>query len=244
MRVDVDDQEILIIALARLLSGVLEGDWQRWVLGISFIAMAAWTLIPDKDDGTTAREAASGWAAFVTTSIAFFLVEIGDKTQIATVALGARYDSVTAVVLGTTAGMMLAPLLLGAAASIAWLLPSDFRWVLAGYFALTLAYSFELKRIAMVDTIALAGLYTSRIVAGAAAVNVPLSFWLLLFAVFLFLSLAMVKRYAELDAMRTQYANPLYRIPETFMEIFPVGLVVALLSAASLRFPKFLPARR
>jgi putative Ca2+/H+ antiporter (TMEM165/GDT1 family) len=94
--------------VGHLLSGVLEGDWQRWVLGVSFIAMAAWTLIPDRHDGAAAREAASGWAAFVTTSIAFFLVEMGDKTQIATVALAARFDLLAAVVIGTTAGMMLA----------------------------------------------------------------------------------------------------------------------------------------
>jgi 4-hydroxybenzoate polyprenyltransferase len=67
-----------------------------------------------------------------------------------------------------------------------------------------LAYSFGLKRIVLVDTIALAGLYTIRIVAGAAAVDVPLSFWLLLFSIFLFLSLALVKRYAELDVMMRQ----------------------------------------
>jgi Ca2+/H+ antiporter, TMEM165/GDT1 family len=94
--------------VGHLLSGVLEGDWQRWVLGVSFIAMAVWTLIPDSDDDTSARAATSGWAAFVTTSIAFFLVEMGDKTQIATVALAARFDPLLAVVIGSTAGMMLA----------------------------------------------------------------------------------------------------------------------------------------
>jgi 4-hydroxybenzoate polyprenyltransferase/phosphoserine phosphatase len=99
-------------------------------------------------------------------------------------------------------GLTFAPLLLAGAAVIAWWLPFDFRVVLGGYFVLTLAYSFGLKRVVLVDAIALAGLYTSRIVAGAAAVNVPLSFWLLLFSVFLFLSLALVKRYAELDALR------------------------------------------
>jgi putative Ca2+/H+ antiporter (TMEM165/GDT1 family) len=94
--------------VGHLLSGVLVGEWQRWVLGVSFIAMAAWTLIPDKADEDKAREATSGWAAFVTTSVAFFVVEMGDKTQIATVALAARFDSLVAVVVGTTAGMMLA----------------------------------------------------------------------------------------------------------------------------------------
>ena len=94
--------------VGHLLGDLLDGDWQRWVLGVSFMAMAAWTLIPDKDDGTSAREVSSDWAAFVTTSVAFFLVEMGDKTQIATVALAARFDLLAAVVIGTTAGMMLA----------------------------------------------------------------------------------------------------------------------------------------
>src|SRR5262249_41953407 len=71
-----------------------------------FIAMAAWTLIPDKlDDDTGFKRRGS---AFVTTLIAFFLVEMGDKTQVATIALGAQYHSVLAVAGGTTIGMMLA----------------------------------------------------------------------------------------------------------------------------------------
>lgn len=104
--------------------------------------------------------------------------------------------------LSIMSGIVLAPLLLAGAAVLAYLLPRDFALVLAAYFVLTLAYSFELKRIAVLDILALAGLYTSRIVAGAAAVNVPLSFWLLLFSVFLFVSLALVKRFAELEALR------------------------------------------
>lgn len=94
--------------VGHLLTGVLTGDWQRWVLGVSFVAMAAWTLIPDKLDRGADREAKSAWTAFTTTSVAFFLVEMGDKTQIATVALAARFDLLAAVVIGTTAGMMLA----------------------------------------------------------------------------------------------------------------------------------------
>jgi 4-hydroxybenzoate polyprenyltransferase len=99
-------------------------------------------------------------------------------------------------------GLAIAPCLMIAALLIAVRLPDKFLWVLCGYFALTLAYSFLLKKIAVVDAMALAGLYTLRIIAGAAAVNVPLSFWLLLFSVFLFLSLALVKRFAELDSLR------------------------------------------
>jgi Ca2+/H+ antiporter, TMEM165/GDT1 family len=78
----------------------------RWILGLSFIAMAAWTLIPDSapDEKSTAPR----YGVFVTTLVAFFLVEMGDKTQIATVALAAQYHSIVFVVLGTTLGMLLA----------------------------------------------------------------------------------------------------------------------------------------
>jgi putative Ca2+/H+ antiporter (TMEM165/GDT1 family) len=81
----------------------------RWILGLSFIAMAAWTLIPDKydEDGDTAA-AAPKFGVFGATLVAFFLLEMGDKTQIATVALAAKYSSLVAVVAGTTFGMMLA----------------------------------------------------------------------------------------------------------------------------------------
>jgi putative Ca2+/H+ antiporter (TMEM165/GDT1 family) len=84
-------------------------DLMRWILGLSFIAMAAWTLIPDKyDDDDDAAAAAPKFGVFGATLVAFFLLEMGDKTQIATVALAARYDSLVGVVMGTTLGMMLA----------------------------------------------------------------------------------------------------------------------------------------
>lgn len=92
--------------------------------------------------------------------------------------------------------------LLAAAALIAVWLPPRFQLLLAGYCALTCLYSSVLKGQVVVDALCLAGLYTLRVIAGAAAAQVPLSFWLLLFSVFLFLSLAFVKRYAELDALR------------------------------------------
>lgn len=78
----------------------------RWVLGLSFIGMAIWTLIPDKMDEDDAKLAKYG--VFTTTLIAFFLAEMGDKTQIATVALAAQYNAFVAVVAGTTFGMMIA----------------------------------------------------------------------------------------------------------------------------------------
>ena len=81
-------------------------DLMRWILGASFIAMAAWMLVPDKLDDTGTGAARFG--VFGTTLIAFFLAEMGDKTQIATVALAARYDAFFQVVTGTTLGMMIA----------------------------------------------------------------------------------------------------------------------------------------
>ena len=79
----------------------------RWVIGLSFLAMAGWMLVPDKVDDEVA-EGRQRFGLFGTTVIAFFLAEMGDKTQIATVALAARYADVVQVVLGTTFGMMLA----------------------------------------------------------------------------------------------------------------------------------------
>jgi putative Ca2+/H+ antiporter (TMEM165/GDT1 family) len=78
----------------------------RWILGLSFIVMAGWTLIPDK--APDEQSSSSRYGVFVTTVIAFFLVEMGDKTQIATVALAAQFHNLLLVVLGTTIGMLLA----------------------------------------------------------------------------------------------------------------------------------------
>ena len=95
-------------ALGHAVTRVLGPELLRWVLGASFIAMAVWVLMPDRldDDGTPA--AAPRLGVFGTTVLAFFLAEMGDKTQIATVALAARHPHWLAVVGGTTLGMMLA----------------------------------------------------------------------------------------------------------------------------------------
>jgi len=87
-------------------AAVLGHDALRWILGLSFLAMAAWTLIPDNPEKEKPQSAHLG--AFAATLLAFFLVEMGDKTQIATAALAARYASIAAVVAGTTFGMMIA----------------------------------------------------------------------------------------------------------------------------------------
>lgn len=94
-------------AVGAWLAAAIGPQPMRWILGLSFLAMAAWILVPDKaDDEAAAREPRYG--VFLATVVTFFLVEMGDKTQIATVALAAKYASLWAVVAGTTLGMMLA----------------------------------------------------------------------------------------------------------------------------------------
>lgn len=99
-------------------------------------------------------------------------------------------------------GLALAPLLLGAAFLVAAPLPGAFRLVLAAYYLLTLLYNFALKAMPIIDVLVLACLYTLRIIAGAAAISVVPTFWLLAFSMFIFMSLAIVKRVAELDNLR------------------------------------------
>ena len=89
-------------------SGLLDARWFRIVVAVGFIAMAVWTLVPDKIDEDDVASVRSHGGAFLTTVVAFFLVEIGDKTQIATMALAAHYHSVIDVAVGTTLGMMIA----------------------------------------------------------------------------------------------------------------------------------------
>ena len=96
----------LAAMLGTWITGLVDAHTMRWILGVSFIAMAIWTLIPDKFDEKDAPLAHSG--VFGTTVVAFFLAEMGDKTQIATVALAAQYQALFAVVAGTTLGMMIA----------------------------------------------------------------------------------------------------------------------------------------
>ena len=91
--------------LGTLATNWLGADAMRWILGLGFLAMAGWCLIPDKaEDGPRATARAG---AFLATLVAFFLLEIGDKTQIATIALAARFDEILLVTAGTTLGMML-----------------------------------------------------------------------------------------------------------------------------------------
>ena len=94
-------------AVGQLISDMLSDTWLYSLVAISFLAVAAWTLIPDKlDDDNTPP--ISRYGAFMAALVAFFIAEMGDKTQIATVVLAAQFDAYLWVVMGTTLGMMLA----------------------------------------------------------------------------------------------------------------------------------------
>ncbi len=94
-------------ALGAWITTVVSPDAMRWILGVSFIGMAIWTMIPDKIEEEETR-LGKKWGVFGATLITFFLAEMGDKTQIATVALAAHYVAPLMVVIGTTAGMLIA----------------------------------------------------------------------------------------------------------------------------------------
>ncbi len=113
-----------------------------------------------------------------------------------------RHRSLAAGELPLLWALVSVPLLLGLALLIGLPLPRSFDITLAAYYLLNLGYSFTLKRVVLLDVVVLAGLYTMRIMAGSASVNVWPSSWLLAFSTFLFLSLALVKRYAELEMVR------------------------------------------
>lgn len=107
---------VLLATTANHALAAATGEWLRYLLtpqvlryvvGIGFLAMAAWVLVPDKADDVQAKDA-RGWAVFGITFVTFFLAEMGDKTQIATIALAARFGDFFAVLAGTTLGMMLA----------------------------------------------------------------------------------------------------------------------------------------
>jgi putative Ca2+/H+ antiporter (TMEM165/GDT1 family) len=127
---------LMAATIGYFLSDLLSGLWFKLLVGAGFIAMGMWALIPDKADDTAHERSIGG--VFATTAIAFFLVEIGDKTQIATSLLAARFHDIPLVALGTTMGMMIADapaVFLGEAATrIAPL--ALVRWVSAAIFVI------------------------------------------------------------------------------------------------------------
>lgn len=108
----------LAATVGYFVADLLKGAWFQYVVALSFFATAAWTLVPDKEDDAPAQ--ATHFGVFMTTAIAFFVVEMGDKTQIATISLAARFHQILLVAVGTTLGMMAAnvpAVLLGEAAT-------------------------------------------------------------------------------------------------------------------------------
>jgi putative Ca2+/H+ antiporter (TMEM165/GDT1 family) len=120
------------------LSAMVPANVLQWIIAISFFAVALWALVPDKlDEDKDAAAQRSAWGVFAATCIAFFLVEIGDKTQVATVVLAARYHPLWQVVTGTTLGMLLAnaPVVLFGARFAHKLPLKAARWTAAALFA-------------------------------------------------------------------------------------------------------------
>lgn len=154
------------------------------------------------------------------------------------------------------AGIALAPVLTLTAFVAAAFLSPHFALVLLGYYVVTLAYSFKLKQIAMLDVLVLAALYTSRIIAGTVVIDLASSFWLLAFSMFLFLSLALLKRYTELvvqkNAGKTRARGRGYAIEDAqllgslggasgYLSVLVLALYVdSTASAALYRHPQFL----
>ena len=116
-------------------AALLSGPWMKWVLGLAFIGFGVWALIPDTFEESDKPKDRAG--VFLTTLVAFFFVEMGDKTQVATVALAAKFHQVLVVAAGTTLGMMIAnvpAVLIGEAAATR--LPLKYiRWAAAASFA-------------------------------------------------------------------------------------------------------------
>ena len=123
-------------ALGAWLTVTIDPQWLQWILGLSFIAMAVWALIPDTID-TENAELRGRLGVFSATFILFFLAEIGDKTQVATVALAAHFHNAIAIVLGTTLGMLIAnvPAVLLGNVVLQKIPIKVFRYVASGLFA-------------------------------------------------------------------------------------------------------------
>lgn len=91
-----------------VLASFADGPWLKWGVGLTFLAFGAWTLVPDRLEQRPAPAETTWRGIFLTTAAAFFLLEMGDKTQIATAALAVRFEALVPVVIGSTLGMMLA----------------------------------------------------------------------------------------------------------------------------------------
>jgi Ca2+/H+ antiporter, TMEM165/GDT1 family len=136
---------VLVATLANHLLAALAGQWAgtllrpellRWILGISFLVLSAWVLVPDKLDDKP--RVTDGYGAFMVTLTAFFMAEMGDKTQIVALALAAKYNDLIAVVAGTTLGMMIVniPTVLCAERATKWIPLKLVRAIAAAVYAI------------------------------------------------------------------------------------------------------------
>ena len=189
---------LLFPAAARGLKPLLKmlrvHQWAKNVL----IAVPA-VLANDLDRPATLLAIALAFAAFSLAASAIYILN-----DLIDLPLDRRHAtkskrSIASGAVSIPAALAVAGVLALAAVSVSLFLPAMFQLVLAAYAVLTTAYSFALKRMLLIDVMTLAGLYTVRVIAGAAATQIDVSFWLLAFSVFFFLSLALVKRFAELE---------------------------------------------
>lgn len=168
----------------------------HWVKNLLlFVPLAATHAL---HEGALLAQAALGFLAFGLTASSVYLLNDLLDLNADRQHPGKRQRPFASGALPIAHGIGLIPILLVAGIGIAASLPPLFLPVLGAYYAATLAYSFGLKRVAILDVLVLAGLYTARVIAGGIAVGITPSFWLLAFSMFLFLSLAVVKRYSEL----------------------------------------------
>jgi 4-hydroxybenzoate polyprenyltransferase len=168
-------------------------QWAKNVL----VAVPA-VLANDLLNIATLIECATAFVAFSLTASAIYIVNDLVDLPLDRKHKTKRNRPIAAGTVSIQVALSIAGALMLAAASVSMTLPSMFAYVLAVYVVMTLAYSFALKRMLLIDVLMLAGLYTVRVVAGAAATLIDVSFWLLAFSVFFFLSLALVKRFVEL----------------------------------------------
>ena len=168
------------------------------LLGVPYLTAQAWT------DPAAAPRLLLGIGAFSLLASATYI--LNDLTDVAfdRAHVAKKHRPLAAGTIGVAAALMVAVLLGLGGVALAWAVGLRFVGVLAAYVALTVLYSRRLKRVALLDVLALTGLWTLRLVAGAAAIRVDLSAWLLSFGAFLFLSLSLVKRCAELRACEAQ----------------------------------------
>ncbi|MGB8816988.1 MAG: UbiA family prenyltransferase [Rhizobiaceae bacterium] len=170
----------------------------QWAKNI-LVAVPA-VLANDLMNLTTVIEVLRAFAAFSLLASAIYIINDLSDLDADRAHKTKRNRPLAAGTVSISSGLLITTALIAASAAISLWLPLFFQLVLGGYALLTTAYTAALKRMLLIDVLALAGLYTIRVIAGAAATQIDVSFWLLAFSVFFFLSLALVKRYVELDA--------------------------------------------